>query len=66
LWYNFYREGGKAMRVKDVLILRKAKKIFKEKKDKVAVIWYFNKKYPNMAGKDIIALTDRIVGECNG
>ena len=54
------------MGVKDVLILRKAKKIFKEKKDKVAVIWYFNKKYPDMAGKDIITLTDKIVGECNG
>ena len=54
------------MGVKDVLILRKAKKIFKKKKDKVAVIWYLNKKYPNMAGGDIIALTDRIVGKCNG
>lgn len=54
------------MGIKDILILRKAKKIFKKKKDKVAVIWYFNKKYPNMAGKDIIALADKIVGECNG
>ena len=54
------------MGVKDVLILRKAKKIFKKNKDKVAVIWYLNKKYPSMAGKDIIALTDKIVGECNG
>ena len=54
------------MGVKDVLILRKAKKIFKEKKDKVAVIWYLNKKYPSMAGKDIITLTERIVGESNG
>ena len=54
------------MGVKDVLILRKAKKIFKKNKDKVAVIWYLNKKYPSMAGKDIITLTDRIVGDCNG
>ena len=54
------------MNIKDVLILRKAKKIFKEKKDKVAVIWYFNKKYPNMTDKDIITLTNKIVEKCNG
>lgn len=46
--------------LKEIIILKRAKKLYTKTNDKLKVIWYLNKKFPDKSSKEIIKLIEEI------